>query len=96
MKIDNVTLPANWQASEKGNTMVCQYGSNTATWIHIKDNVYLEITDNPDNSPRLYMTFIEATKAELRKSIRENCEGWYCIRWSLSKKAPINKAGYIK
>lgn len=95
MSVEQVTLPADWLETENGNTMVTRDDGSMAAWIHIKDNIYLEITDTPDNSPRLYVTFIEATQAALKKAIRERCEGWYCVRWNLSTKAPIDEQGCI-
>lgn len=56
--IAQVTLPANWLESEKGNTMIEGSDGQTAVWIHIKGTVYLEVTDSPCNSPRFYVTFI--------------------------------------
>ena len=55
----------------------------------------MEITDTPGNSPRLYVTFIEATPAQLKKAIRKQCEGWYCVRWNVTDKAPIDEEGCI-
>lgn len=94
-RIAKVTLPADWIQSEKGNTMLAGDDGAIAAWIHIKDNVYLEVTDTPDNNPRLHVTFIEATQEALEKAIREQCEGWYCVRWNLSTKAPIDDEGRI-
>lgn len=95
-KIAEVTLPADWLQTEKGNTMVVGDDGAIAAWIHIAGNVYMEITDTPGNSPRLYVTFIQETPAKLKKAIREQCKGWWIVRWNLSAKAPVDEHGCVK
>jgi hypothetical protein len=94
-KIAKVTLPASWLETEKGNTMVARDDGGIAAWIHIKKDIYLEITDTPGNSPRLSVTFIEATPAKLKKAIREQCAGWFCVRWNADKNPPITEESSI-
>lgn len=96
-KPTQVVFDASWLQTEKGNTML-QRDEDRAivAWIRIAGNVYMEIADTPDNSPRLQVCFIESTPAELTKSIRKQCKGWAVIRWNLTDKIPANKDGFIK
>ncbi len=96
-KTTQVVFDASWLQTEKGNTML-QRDEDRATvaWIRIAADVYMEISDTPDNSPRLQVCFIEVTPDKLIKSIRKTCEGWAVIRWNLSEKVPATKDGYIK
>lgn len=96
-KPTQVVFDASWLQTEKGNTML-QRDEDRAivAWIHIAGNVYMEVADTPDNSPRLQVCFIESTPAEITKGIRQQCKGWAVIRWNLTDEIPANKDGFIK
>jgi hypothetical protein len=91
-----VVLDASWLESEKGNTMLVNDDHAIAAWIKVGIDTYMEITDTPGNSPRLYVTFIQETPAKLKRAIRKQCEGWWCVRWNIDAKAPIDEEGCIK
>lgn len=79
-----IQLPLNWCESEKGNTMLVNDDYCMVTWIEIDENLFMEISDTPDNNPRFYVGFIKTTKQRLRLHVANDLEGWDVIRWNLN------------
>jgi hypothetical protein len=77
-KTKRVTLPDDFFATERGNTMIVTEDGAMAAWIHLGNDRHLEITDTPGNYPRLCVALVGMPSTTLRKHVNKlvKREGW--------------------
>jgi hypothetical protein len=85
-----ITLPPDWIESERGNTLLTNDDEFVA-WIKLPgDEMMLEVTYSPGNSPSLYVTLSKWKPKATRKHVLDNLAGWFVRRWNLDNDPPID------
>ena len=86
----SVELEDNFFATERGNTMLTNDGGEMVVWIGLDEGVWLEVSDTPDNYPRLNVSVIQKTEVELRQHVVSNLGGWMVVKWNLDEDPPTD------
>ena len=96
--MQEIQVPHDWMASEKGNTWLCDDDGNHVAWIRVGDH-FIEVSVTPDNSPGLWVRVWGDTgeKAErgIVKHINKSLKGWTVRRCNLEG-VGIDSEGMVK
>jgi hypothetical protein len=98
---NRIVIDAFTNLNEKGNTLLTGDDGAMVAWLRCgkvgkSTNVYLEVSYVPTNSPGLHVGGTWTSNKALRAHARKACKGWYCVRWGIDSKPPVDKNGDIK
>jgi hypothetical protein len=96
-KAKTISIPTNWLRSESGGTLLTNDDGCLVAWIPIDDahKYCLEVSHTPGNYPSFYANICEYDPVRIGQHVVENLGGWYCQKWNLDDKAPIDEHSQI-
>ena len=82
-----IELPNNWEATDRGNTVLRSPDSNAmVAWLALPNGRRLEISYNPENYPALEVTVLSeqaSSDENLAKHIQKNLAEWLIVRLNI-------------